>query len=208
MVAYIFSTFQPCGDPQGCARARLDQQHMMGLALQQGNCLLRQILGYTPLSITAEDETVEQITQSGFSYREIVSVVKSRESRLIEWNEGARGLSDLPNVYTSTVFILARLTPGQRPLHVLCGFQSRPRRGRSWHLPIIGAYDPSELAYCERWASNYTERCCFCEPHREQDELESRMRAYASDPFQNTPYARNRRAYKDQLMHYTTGDAW
>ena len=93
MVAYIFSTFQPCRDPQGCAISRLEQPQLMGLALQHGSVLLRQMLGYNPLSITAEEETVEQITKSGFTYREIVSAVKSRDSRLIEWNEGARGQS-------------------------------------------------------------------------------------------------------------------
>lgn len=172
MLLYVRKHWFPCRDPQGCAeQARLFQEQMR-VALLFGRQQLHLLLNSTPHSITASDTTVEQLAAAGFSYRGVVSAV--RQGDLIEWIEGVTSHPDLAvEEYASTILVIrgeVGAETGPRPIHVVCGFRPRPRRGRCWDLRVLLAYDPSGGAYRGKWSSDYARRTCFCPPEGVEEE--------------------------------------
>jgi hypothetical protein len=196
MLLYIIKRWFPCRNRQECAeQARLFQEQML-VALQVGGQQLHALLSTTPHSITASDQAVEQIAAAGFSYREVVGAV--RQGLLIEWVEGITSRPDLAvDEYASTILVIRGEIGGgvgSRPIHVVCGFQPRPRRGRCWDLRVLLAYDPSGGAYRGKWSSDYTRRTCFCPPEDVEEDPTERRRE------------RLRASVSSTRMVYTTGD--
>ena len=196
MLLYIIKRWYPCRNHQECAeQARLFQEQMY-VALQVGRQQLHELLGTTPHSITASDLAVEQIAAAGFSYREVVGAV--RQGQLIEWIEGVTGSQDIPvDEYASTILVIRGEVGGEaggRPIHVVCGFKPRPRRGRCWDLRVLLAYDPSGGAYRGKWSSDYSHRTCFCLPEDVEEEPTGRRRE------------RLRTSISSARVVYTTGD--
>ena len=76
MLLYIRTHWYPCRNPRECAEQAQLFQEQMRVDLQFGRQQLHVLLNSTPHSITASDATVEQLAQAGFSYREVVGVVR------------------------------------------------------------------------------------------------------------------------------------
>ncbi len=200
MLLYIFKRWYPCRNRKACAeQARLFQEQLH-VALQIGRQQLHELLSTTPHSITASDQAVEQIAAAGFSYREVVGAVRQGEcpGQLIEWIEGVTGRQDLVvDEYASTILVIRGEVGGEtgfRPIHVVCGFKPRPRRGRCWDLRVLLAYDPSGGAYRGKWNSDYSRRTCFCPPEDIEEDPTGRRRE------------RLRTSVSSTRVVYTTGD--
>ncbi|MGH3180615.1 MAG: hypothetical protein ACRDOE_01695 [Streptosporangiaceae bacterium] len=200
MLLYIRTHWYPCRNPQECAEQAQLFQEQMRVDLQFGRQQLYALLNSTPHSITASDATVEQLATAGFSYREVVGAVRQGgdQGTLIEWIEGVTNHSDLAiDMPASTLLVIRGAVGGgtdARPLHVVCGFRPRPRRGRCWDLRVLLAYDPSGGAYRGKWSNDYTRRICFCPPEGVEEDPTWRRRE------------RLRTSVSSARVVYTTGD--
>lgn len=162
---------EACRDTARCTR--ISRQHLRALpaAIAQHAAFLM----HDPHSILASEHAVQRISERGFTYDEVVSVVECCEP--VEWRDFGDSVKRVEGVcgdLATGIFKLQRYcirikgkAADGRPLIVVCRYGDQPPSGTSWAIHISTAYDPSDAAH--QWAAGYTHRTCFCGGGDEED---------------------------------------